>query len=226
MSFDPTSGGGYGGELEAALSQMFKLYFDGLQISSSGGDSPKTNRVTHIPDVAGFGALLDGAVRTAVLRHMEENGLISGPGGTSSQKGPQGKDPLSAIGTAQSALSSPAEFLLSQAERMVPILVPLLVVAMAPKLIETAIDLMTAPGMPLDPRWKRAIQKEVFGILSRQQQENSRIGLRNVSIQSHEGFIMTNGGASQSLLQQVKDGTGPSVGTTVIGTQFRAEGVK
>ena len=230
MSADALSGGsGFGGQLESALNQMLRLYFNGLQITSSGGDSPKVNTISHVPEVSGFGTVLDSAVRVAVIRHMEETGLlnnVNGPGGAAANTTGPGRDPLSLIGTAQGAISNPTGFLLGQAQTLVPILVPLLVAAMAPQIIETAIDQMTAPGMPLDPRWRRAIHKEVFGMLTRQQQENSRIGVRNVAIQSKEGFIMENGGGAQSLLQQVKNGTGPSVGTTVIGTQLKSEGVK
>jgi len=228
MSFSPSTGGQSGGELDSVLAQMFRQYLERIDISSSGGDSPKTNRVTNIPEVTGFGGILDTAVRVAVLRHMEDNGLV-GTGANGAQAGREGgagRDPLRMLGQAQSALSSPSDFLLSQAQTLVPILVPLLTVALSPQIAETAIDLFTAPGMPLDPRVKRMIQQEVFGILDRQTQENSRIGIRNVSIQSKAGFLLNNGGGSQSLLQQVRDGTGPSVGTTVIGTQLRSEGVK
>lgn len=91
MSFSPTTGGQAGGELEAALTQMFRQYLERVDITSSGGDSPKTNRIINLPEVNGFGAVLDTAVRTAVLRHMEDNGLIgSGPGSGAGREGGPG----------------------------------------------------------------------------------------------------------------------------------------
>lgn len=57
---------------------------------------------------------------------------------------------------------------------------------------------LTKPGGPFDLRWKRIMQDEFNAFLDRQTQHNTKIGTRQVIIQSRAGFINMNGADSNS----------------------------
>ncbi len=79
-------------------------------------------------------------------------------------------------------------------------------IALAISLIPMMIDLLKAPGMPMDIRFKRIMEDEENAFLDRQTQRNTQIGLRQVIIQSEAGFIMANGAQSEDTLRQIREG--------------------
>lgn len=207
MSFSST--GGTGGEIESALRQMIEQYLNGMQISSAGDESRSINSVTFLPEVTGFGDVLDSAVQTAVARHMEENGLLQGAGGL----GTEGKDPNAkgltegqAVGIAGQGLS-----LLQNPETLVSAgivkLPHAVLITFAISLIPIIIHELTKPGGPFDLRFKRIVEKEFNSLMDRQTAYDMRIGERGIIIQSRAGFINKNGAMSNTnTLRQIREG--------------------
>jgi len=191
MSFSPLSGGGSGGELEAAVRQMLETTLQNIQISSAGGDSPKVNRVVDISIPSGFEDIMDTAVRTAVLRHMEENGMITTTGGTSTpQKGGSKirqvrsltSAGVTAAGNPLAALSAP---ILGAAANILP---PVAIALMVAQLIPVIFAALQGPGGPFDRRFKRDISGEVLSATEREEKASIRQGLTLVRITSTPTF--------------------------------------
>lgn len=57
-----------------------------------------------------------------------------------------------------------------------------------------------------DVRFRRIMTDEFNAFMERQEQWNAQIGLRNVYVQSHSGFLIQNGAAqTESTLRQVRE---------------------
>lgn len=208
MSFSPTTGGQSGGEIEAVLRQMIEQYLTGMQISSAAGDSPKINKVTSIPEITGFGSVIDNAVQTAVLRHMEDNNMLGNTGNASnSSSSPDSKltegQAAGLVSTGVSRVQNPVS-LVSDA---IPFLPHAVLVTLAISLIPIIITELTKPGGPFDLRFKRAVEKEFNSLMDRQTQYDVRIGERSIIVQSKAGFINKNGGATNTnTLRMIREG--------------------
>jgi len=186
MSF-PTAGGQAGGELENAIVQILELVLRNMTISSAGGDSPKINTVLDFPVPSGFGEILDTAVRIAVLRHMEDNGLLSTGGvggGENASSGMGGRNnPLSIARGGVGAINDPASFFLSATNitKLIPIITTLIA---APAFAMMIRNILIGPGMPFDPRFRRDIGGEVLSTVEREEKAGLRQGLVIVRITS------------------------------------------
>jgi hypothetical protein len=101
--------------------------------------------------------------------------------------------------------------------RFMPMLAPLIIAASMPQIIEGVIQVLTRPGMPLDPRFTRFMEKEWNTGLDRQKQFNTMIGRRNVVVQTSAGWRNTLGAGHTSVNRRVAEGTGagPRLGTIV-----------
>lgn len=78
----------------------------------------------------------------------------------------------------------------------------LLAISLAPLII----DQLKSPGSALDIRWRRIMFEEFNAFMSRQDQWNAQIGLRQVYVQSSDGFMIGNGAAfSESNLRRVRE---------------------
>jgi len=189
MSFSPTSGGISGGELESAVRQMIENYFLGAEFTSSAGDSPKINRTLNLPDVSGFGDIMDSAVRTAVLRHMEENNLIGGGESGISEglpiggKGKTAGLASSIPGTVRSATST-VQNPMSAATSLISLLPQAAIITMAISMVPVIINELQKPGMPFDRRYKRDVPGEVLSSVEREEKAGIRQGLTIVRITS------------------------------------------
>ena len=209
------------------LTQLIQQAMLESQITSAGGDSPKINRVLYLDiNSADFENVIDNEIKLVVEGFIEEIQAAQSGGRTGGGDQGGGTDPMSILSQARSASGDPAGFVLDFFKPYIPVLVPLLAAAAAPLIVQNVIDLLTRPGMPLDPRFKRVIVNEVLGLLDRQQQEDSKIGARDVVVQSRAGFMNMNGAGSNSILKQIREGKGPTPFTSTIGLQEKAGGVK
>jgi len=78
----------------------------------------------------------------------------------------------------------------------------LLAISLAPLII----DQLKSPGSMLDVRWRRVMQEEFNALMSRQEQWNAQIGVRQVYVASHDQFLIGNGAAlSESNLRRVRE---------------------
>ena len=78
----------------------------------------------------------------------------------------------------------------------------LLAISLAPLII----DQLKSPGSMLDVRWRRIMQEEYNALMSRQDQWNAQIGVRQVYVASHDQFLIGNGAAlSESNLRRVRE---------------------
>jgi hypothetical protein len=79
-------------------------------------------------------------------------------------------------------------------------------IALAVSLIPLIIDELKKPGSMYDVRFRRIMTDEFNAFMERQEQWNAQIGLRNVYVQSHSGFLIQNGAAqTESTLRQVRE---------------------
>jgi len=79
----------------------------------------------------------------------------------------------------------------------------LLAIALAPLIVQE----LKKPGSMLDIRWKRIMQDEFNAFLQRQDQWDTKLGLRIPRVQSASGFLVTNGSAmTENSLRQVREG--------------------
>lgn len=208
------------------LIQLMQQAMLDSQITSAGGDSPKINRVLYMDiNAADFESIIDNEIKLVVEQFIEEVQAAQGAGGGRGA-GADGGNPLSFLSQARGAITDPAGFALDLIKPYIPALIPIIAATAVPLIVQAAIDQLTRPGMPLDPRFKRIIANEVLGLLDRQTQENSKIGARNVIIQSRNGFLNANGAGSDSILRQIREGRGPTPFTSDIGLQEKAGGVK
>jgi len=204
MSFSPTGAA----DIESVIKQMLESYLKGLQISSSGGDSPKTNTVTSLPEISGFADVFDNAIRSSVLRHMEDNGLLGGVPGenVSSLSATAPPDTTSLLGTARSTVSASANpaSIVSQGLSLLP---HAALVSFAVSLIPILIEELTRPGGAFDLRFKRIIENEYNALQNRQTQFDIAIGERGTIFQARAGFLNTQGQSSNTnSLKLIREG--------------------
>lgn len=78
----------------------------------------------------------------------------------------------------------------------------MLAIAITPLII----DQLKSPGSMLDIRWRRIMELEFNALMSRQDQWNAQIGVRQVYVASHDQFLIGNGAAlSESNLRRVRE---------------------
>ena len=65
---------------------------------------------------------------------------------------------------------------------------------------------LTRPGGALDLRFKRIIEDEFNGFLSRQTQKDTEMGVRQVIVQSKTGFTALNGDSSFNTMRGIREG--------------------
>jgi len=211
MSFSPTTGGAQGGEIESVLRQMLEQYLLGIDISSAGDEARTINKVVNVPEVTGFGDIIDNAIRTAVLRYMEDEGLIGGSAGNS---GGEAETPVGK-GKAAQALGLSREVLakLKDPTSLVSEALPFLPHAavasfVASSVVPILIHEMFKPGGPFDLRFKRIMSEEFNALQDRQTSYDIRIGQKGLIFQSGKGFLNHNqtGVTNTNTLRMLRDG--------------------
>jgi hypothetical protein len=200
--------------LAAAIKDLVYNTLDQALISSSGGDSPKTNRVMAIPEID-----------TAQLEtEMEQLGILQESGetlevGESGQGGGFGLSATDIAGIIRNPSSAAFSALMTAAA---PVIAPLVI----QQTVEAVIDQLTRPGGILDTRFRREVLNEVNAFLTRQQQQNTRIGDRNVIIQAAPGFSNRGGFGHDSILRRISENRGDDYRTSGIGLNDKANGVR
>jgi len=102
---------------------------------------------------------------------------------------------------------------------------PVLIGMMIKPVTEAIIAELTRPGGWLDTRFKRDIPGEIAFYLSRQQQQASRIGDRQVIIQTAPGFSNRGGFGHDSIIRRIAENRGDDYRTSGIGLTDKAYGV-
>jgi len=129
------------------------------------------------------------------------------------------------VGKVQGFIQNPGGFLLSKLSTMAPQLAIIMLPFILPEITKQVIKVLTRPGFPLDPRFKRRLEEEYQSFLSRQTQFNSSIGARNVVVQSSKGWINMNGAGHRSAMRDVREGTGRGVRQGFIGIEDKSLGI-
>lgn len=106
-----------------------------------------------------------------------------------------------------------------------PLLPHAALVALAISLTSLIFDQLTKPGGPLDLRFKRIIEDEINGFLSRQTQRDTEMGVRQVIIQGKTGFTSTNGKNNYNTLRGIREGGVNEERLTRIGKIDHSKGV-
>ena len=196
-----------GGEIMSVIRQLIEQTLSTAEITSAGGDSPKINTIRSfdIPSTD-FSDLLDQAIRTAVIRHMEEGGMLEGVGVGEDKEDPAGLTASQATrlgGSAMSFLQNP-ESLVSAGITKLPQAV---LITFAISMIPIIINDLTKPGGPFDLRFKRIMEKEFNSLMDRQSAYDYSIGERGLIIQSRAGSLNRNtGGVNANTLRILREG--------------------
>lgn len=211
MSLSPTGTGSTGGdiggtEIEAAIRQMIEAYLLGANITSAGGDSPKINKIETLPEVPAFGDILANAVQIAVIRHMEDSGIIGNIGDGDIVPKESGLTEGQAVGIARkgvSTLQNPASLVAEGLGLLPHAVVASFVISILPIIINE----LTKPGGPFDLRFKRMVEKEFNSLQDRQTSFDLAIGERGLVIQSRAGFLNRHGASSNTnTLRMIREG--------------------
>lgn len=189
-------------------------------ITSAGGDSPKINRITAIDiNTEDFQNIFEMEIRRIAEEHLRDIKQQDSFGETQTELG-------SGLGISASDITSILTNPTSVAARAIlaaamPIVAPAAVLAAK----EAVIEELTRPGGLLDTRWKRDAPAEINAFLTRMQQQNTRIGDRQIIIQSSPGFSNRGGFAHDSILKRISENRGDAYRTSGIGLEDRAAGV-
>lgn len=200
---------------------MIESAFETLIITSAGGDSPKQNRpIDYEISSADFQSILEDSIRDVVNDTLEERELVGPPG---KKKDDDGFD-LPGIGQIGSMIKNPTGAITS---RLLAATGAAGVIAMLIKPVtEAVIGELTRPGGFLDKRFRREMLNEIEFYLSRQQQQLTRIGERNVIIQAKAGFANQNQHSHDSIVRRIAEDRGDEYRVSGIGLNDRASGLK
>ncbi len=175
-----------------------------LKMSSAGGDSPKINFVKEFPELAY--ADFDVIIKAEVERIMNERQDEKKETKIEAESGTTGSIESTAIGAVRQGASlaqNPASIITT----FMKFLPHTAVIALALSLIPLIVGELTGPGKMWDLRWKRKMSDEQNSFLSRQEQRNTQLGLRQVIVASEAGFSAMSGGAGQyNNLRDVREG--------------------
>jgi len=166
----------------------------------------------EFPSDSGLTQALEDTVTQFLEVQKAEGGMDELVGGKSKNSSPTpGKPPFGKFakkgaGMVPGLLSgSPASTLqnlfMSNIKMILPIAIPLMVVQLIPLII----DELKRPGGFLDVRFRRDARRELEFGLTREQQQLTRIGVRQVIIQSQAGFRNMAGAASTNTLRQIRE---------------------
>lgn len=203
MSASATGGGNASGELASAILQMLRS----AKFTSAGGSSTVVNEyVAGSVDSVDFASILDSAVTTAVLRHMEDNGLIAGPTESGLPANDSSMTEGQAIGNLKSTISAgqnPASLVATGLSLLPHAVLLSFVISLLPLIIEE----LTRPGGEYDLRFKRMMEKEFNALQDRQTSFDVAIGERGTIFQARAGFLNKQGQSSNTnSLRLVREG--------------------
>ncbi len=197
----------------SSLSQVIITYVVALlretQITSA---SPGFTNTVKDVRASGLGSDFDYALQEAITETVAEIAKVNPDlfgGGTAKtdkkitdKKGTKERQAARLVRQGVSIADNPA-ILVAEGIRYLPhATLVLLAVSLAPLIF----DILTKPGGPLDLRFKRIIDDEINGFLSRQTQKDTEFGVRQVIIQSKTGFTATNGVNNYNTVRGIREG--------------------
>jgi hypothetical protein len=81
---------------------------------------------------------------------------------------------------------------------------------------EKVFEVLQETGGPLETKIRIYVEKQVNGLMARQNVKNLSIGIDGITLQGEEGFRNINGMASYDTLRQIREGTGAGFGLSSI----------
>jgi hypothetical protein len=188
------------------INEMIRFQLLNLEITSAGGDSPRINRVLNILDA-----------KQADLESLMETQTVS------SSEGAPGLSTGVKVGDVGTALRASRGDLSGVLSRFGGTGIPHIALAIAvTQLIPLIISELQRPGGFLDKRVRIDAREEAFAELDRQTRQNTRIGDRQVIVQTVSGFRSNEGAFSTNTLDLIRENANR---VTDIGLFDRAQGL-
>ena len=163
----------------------------------------RVDRLDYYTEPADFSEVLREEIKRILAEEKADVGVT---GGIEQEAGTQGLSEgqlAGMVGRGISTAQNPA----SAATGLIRFLPHAALVALAISLAPLIIKELKKPGSMLDIRFKRIMQDEFNAFLGRQDQWDTKLGLRQVRVQSKSGFLVTNGSAmTENNLRQVREG--------------------
>jgi len=194
-----------GSDITSVIRQIIEAAFLNAEISSSGGDSPKINRVLNTDiNVQDFNSIFEGEIRRIVedITAQKESGDdITVAGGDK-----EGITEGQVVGVASrglSGLNNPGAFVGMGLGLLPHAVLVSFVISLMPMIFEE----MTRAGGPWDLTFRRIVEKEYNSLQNRQAFYDLTIGERGLIIQSRGGLLNRNtGSVNTNTLRMIREG--------------------
>ena len=111
------------------------------------------------------------------------------------------------MGNLTSFVKNPTGFIMGSMSKAIPVLGSLIALAMAlPEIIDAIGNMLFGAGGPFDRRFKRLVNKEFLGFLTREEQKRRALGLDPLIFSFNNGFGNTAGARATYSLEWTKEG--------------------
>ena len=111
------------------------------------------------------------------------------------------------MGNMTSFMKNPTGFIMGSMSKAIPVLGSLIALAMAlPEIIDAIGNMLFGAGGPFDRRFKRLVNKEFLGFLTREEQKRRALGLDPLIFSFNNGFGNTAGARATYSLEWTKEG--------------------
>jgi hypothetical protein len=183
-----------------AIRQLLENTLRDMDITSSGGDSPKVNKTKNIDiNSADFDRVFESEIKRAVEEYSQQGG--SNAGATNTESTESSVTPTDILGLARKGTGGPPDPIQFLTPFM-PYLGPLMV---ATGVAAFLFDWSKSPGGPLDTRYRRELIDEANNFYSRQLQRDTEIGQRQVIIQAQANFRNLGGTGHSNTFKQINN---------------------
>ena len=111
------------------------------------------------------------------------------------------------MGNLTGFMKNPTGFIMGSMSKAIPVLGSLIALALAlPEIIDAVGNMLFGAGGPLDRRFKRLVQKEFTGFLTREEQKRRALGLDPLIFNFGQGFGNSVGNRTTYSLEWTKEG--------------------
>ena len=111
------------------------------------------------------------------------------------------------MGNLNQLIQNPTGFVMGSMAKAIPVLGSLLALALAlPEIIDAIGNMLFGAGGPFDRRFKRLVQKEYLGFLTREEQKRRALGLDPLIFSFNDGFGNSAGARTTYSLEWTKQG--------------------
>ena len=111
------------------------------------------------------------------------------------------------MGNMTNFMKNPTGFIMGSMSKAIPVLGSLIALAMAlPEIIDAIGNMLFGAGGPFDRRFKRLVNKEFLGFLTREEQKRRALGLDPLIFSFNNGFGNTAGARATYSLEWTKEG--------------------